>query len=366
LASAIWFASGIDHEQGNVFRLLWIARPDMLQAALMTSAFACATIGLGESNSKNSRWYAIGFWLSICGAAMTKGPAALLVIAYAIVASKLIFGSWKNLWRLWPIIGFVFTLLVIGAWLGVCYLEDPKHTVDVLLGEEVFKRVRDQNPGVKPEPWFQSIVWYFSKFAPWSLVTIVSTVTLLVLWIRNRAPSKLLAPAFYLVVILIGLTIPAGKRQDYLLPVCAPMAILAAWMMVEITKRIRLPISLTLFAPLALAGLLGYANVYRSLESRKQWSNHTLDFCAKAREIVGDDPLVIIVRGKHPLPTLMHRHYGDYLTPEILRRAKWAIIVEDDDFKAELVSGIVPVRFSVSGKEARSEGRIALYRVNAP
>lgn len=392
LASAIWFSSGIDHEQANVFRLLWIARPDMLQAALMTSAFACATIGLGEADPKKSRWWALGFWISICGAAMTKGPAALLVIIYALIAAKMVFGSWKSIWRLWPVVGLLFTLLVIGAWLGVCYLEDPNHTVNVLLGEEIFKRVRDQNPGVQPEKWYMSIAWYFSKLAPWSLITVISVLMLIVkLRLHGRSASvdsnhgrdaratgmpmspdvsatgaPMLAPAIYLVVILIGLTIPAGKRMDYLLPICAPMAILAAWTMVDLTRRLRLPISLTLIAPLALACLLGYTNLYRSLEYRKQWSNHTIEFCNQARKIVGDDPLVIIVRGKHPLPTLMHRHYGDYLTPSDLRNAKWAIIEEDDRFKPELVSGIVPIRFSVSGKNDNAEGRIALYRVNIP
>lgn len=369
LASAIWFASGIDHEHANVFRLLWIARPDMLQAALMTSAFACATIGLGEVDKEKSRWWAVGFWISICGAAMTKGPAALLVIFYAVVASRLIFGSWRNIWRLWPIVGFGFTLLVIGAWLGVCYVEDPKHTVDVLLGEEIFKRVREQNPGVKREGWYMSIVWYFSKLGPWSIITLISILALVALWIRNRSPSKLIAPALYLIIILIGLTIPAGKRMDYLLPICAPMAILAAWTMVNLTRRLRLPISLTLLAPLALACLLGYTNLYRSIEHQKQWSNHTVEFCERAREIVGDDSLVILVRGKHPLPTLMHRHYGDYFTPEDLKKVRWAIIERDEKFKPELVSDIVPVDFSVSEKSAKSgksDGQIALYRVNVP
>src|SRR5690606_415967 len=43
LCTAIYFTFGSDITHGSVMRLSYLARPDMLQCALLTGAWACAT-----------------------------------------------------------------------------------------------------------------------------------------------------------------------------------------------------------------------------------------------------------------------------------------------------------------------------------
>ncbi|MGN6504300.1 MAG: ArnT family glycosyltransferase, partial [Tepidisphaeraceae bacterium] len=85
LAAAIWFTFGSDIRHGSVLRLGYLARPDMLQCAFLTAAWACATVALQRESRRRARAPALGFWVCVTLAALTKGPAAVMPIVYAVL-----------------------------------------------------------------------------------------------------------------------------------------------------------------------------------------------------------------------------------------------------------------------------------------
>src|SRR5688572_15796038 len=155
LAGIIWLASY------PTFSLIYVARPDMPLVAFLTAAWVLATILLTRRDEENPGgtpeprddarhrrdWQvALAFWLCVAGAALSKGPPALLPIIYVLVAVRPISGRWATLRRFhfeWgvPLFAALFGFWVFGAW-----RTNPQQFGDVLIGEEVTGRFSDGEP----------------------------------------------------------------------------------------------------------------------------------------------------------------------------------------------------------------------------
>jgi hypothetical protein len=109
-----------------------------------------------------------------------------------------------------------------------------------------------------------------------------------------------------------------------------------------------------------LSGLLAYRHLTRFHESISHDTDRTVAFVRQVRGIAKDDVLVVIVRGKHPIPTLLGRHQGDYLTPRDIAASTWVILPEQPDHVAAALSEPVPVGFETIGQ--RPHFRLGLYR----
>lgn len=381
LAVAMFAAFGVDVRHGSTMRLAFLARPDMLQAFFVTLAWFAATRAFltpaavrsdssvdrpdpadptSDPTARRSAWVdAVLFWSGVVGAVLTKGPLALLLFAYVPLAARLVDGRWSAVRRLRPVVGIVATILCVGGWLACAYRVDPAHIRGVMLGAEIVERVGSQTPEGLRKPFYFAAMWFVTKGGPIAMLAVVGAV------IALRSRERLMrAASLWLIVLIVGLSIPAGKRIDYLLPTYAPAALLAAWVAIEACRRLRLPIVLAAVVPLVLSLQLAHARLTKFGEAKERWTDRTVRFVRDVRKTVGDDAILVIVRGKHPIPTLLGRHQGSLLTPDDLRGARWAILPTDATAATPtLVSEPVPSGFEVI--EQRPLRPLGLYDLRA-
>jgi 4-amino-4-deoxy-L-arabinose transferase-like glycosyltransferase len=356
-AAAGWLAAAIWVLNGPVLRLMYLARPDMLQALFLTAAWMLGTAALRGAN-----WpAAAGFWICVAGAALTKGPACILALLYVALGAKLLEGKWSAIHRLRWGWGLPLTVLCVAAWLGCAYRQDRDHVLHVMLGREMLHRALEGSPEGISHPFWMIPMWFGSKFLPWSIVVVWAGIRAWPRWFAHR-----MGPAFlWLGVLIVGFSLSAGKRIDYLLPAYAPGAVLSAWCIVEALARVghrwrNAGFATAALATLALAVYLAHYNRSRTLEAKERFSDHTVAFVKQVRAIAGDGSLVVLVRGKHPITTLLGRHAGDGPTDTDLSKAQWMITPLLPDSAPRAVSALVPMGFELLAE--RPMAKLALYR----
>jgi 4-amino-4-deoxy-L-arabinose transferase-like glycosyltransferase len=389
LACAIWFSFGVEPRHGSVIRLLFLARPDMLQAFFLTAAWAaatCAAVGATlaspadadrpsstgspratQASPLHESAVAMFFWLCVTGAILTKGPLALLVLVYAIVAARIVGGSWRAIARLRPVIGLLGTLAIVGSWFLFAYRTDAEHVRSVMLGAEIVGRVTSETPEGIAKPFWYSAMWFVTKGGPFAMLALAAIALLTMQKHRSRALEPVpLAAALWLVVLIVGLTLPAGKRIDYLLPTFAPASYLAAWLLVCTCRRFSVPVAVAALLPLWMSFTLARATLTKFHEARERWSDDAVTFARDVRSRVGDDePLLVIVRGKHPLTTLLRRHQGSALDVGQLQRARWIVLpLIDTMARPVMQSELLPLGFETV--ETRTRGVIGLFDMQSP
>jgi hypothetical protein len=422
LAVAVWFTFGSNIRHGSVLRLSYLARPDMLLCAFLTGAWACFVIAVDKRTAREAFRWGMGGWLCVLAAALTKGPAALMPAAFAFVwpiqrphlAEDGTTSRWQSLVRTWFLVGVPIVVLGVASWFALAMRQDADHVRTVIWGAEVAGRIMDKSPEGFESGWYQSIMWFVTKAQPWGAIA-GGGLLCCVLVPRLR---KTAGPAVvYLTILLVGLSLPAGKRMDYLLPAYAPAAVLIAlfvgdlvqfriagaaavvgliglainesiwglarlshpelkrhvdWpalavlliiagVLLLIERRRKVPLALFIAVPLALAVMMGRQQMRRSLEAENRWSDHAVKFVKLVRRQVKEDQsLLVLVRGKHPLTTLLGRHPGSYLTPRDLAAADFVIIPQQPDLQAELLSDPLPMGFAQI--EERPLAVLGLYR----
>jgi 4-amino-4-deoxy-L-arabinose transferase-like glycosyltransferase len=282
LAGTIWVASK------SPISLMYIARPDMLQAMFLVAAWLAGHAALSkETKAEATRW-AIAFWLAVTAAALTKGPAAVYPILYVLLAAPLCFGDWRRLRNLRWIPGLTLLFGSVGLWLACAARQDAEHVWNVLLGNEVKKRILESRieGGVKSPQ--QSLIWFIAQNTVWSYLMLGSMLISLLGSVRRRFFSGTDIPVgvraqpeeiereyasdtdrnvcatesrffhflrigptegfftgaagaanLWAVVVVACLSIPKDKRQDFLLPAHAAAAVLAAHFIVFCISRYR-------------------------------------------------------------------------------------------------------------------------------
>lgn len=536
------FACAIFIASRSSILLLYIARPDMVQAACLIGAWFAGHAALKFPSKRDARPWAALFWVMTTAAALAKGPAAIYPILYVLLAAPLVFGDPRRLRNLHWIAGLVVLFGAVGLWLACAARQDWPHVRDVLLGSEVAKRIATSRVEGGTKPWFYAVMWFIQQNTVWSYLMIGSMVVSLLGSVRRltrgigipvcvelqgssppadtgrnacatffdrigiRATEGFFTGAagaanLWAIVVVVCLSIPKDKRQDFLLPSHPAAAILAAhfivWLIVRHTwSRYALPMAAAVFlliekksvyeakipwamlAAVASAGVLGvtlvllkyrpkvvpilagiaaglfiafelYTNtrfgnvklsptlnyvalmagggvvaslVIASLRQlRLEWPfvalgiifwafallqnsykdtglpshegnalqrtiarifdpGHTSNgtnpsvyaarFAKQARQIVGDDKVVMLVRSKSPILTLMGRHQGSYLTRSDFENAKWVIAERskfpglNDSPQEKLYSGKLDVDFgSIKGEGDIYKDRVGLYRI---
>jgi len=296
-----WLAGLMLVANYTFFKLGYLARPDMLLTLWLMLGWLASTWllvdwrrgpapagGGGRLSPAAQRGLALGFWVCVGLAGLTKGPAALPLVVYAFIAARLVGGRWAALGALRWWWGLPLGLLMAGSWVCAAWWIDPVHVRQELWSNEIVGRLTGLGPeGSREGPigLLKSApnmpVYYLARFAPWSLLSILAAGSL---WRRVEAGGRrrwrtlgtlgavLHGAAIFVIVVLALYTLSASKRADYIAAAFGPGALLAAWWVVHGGLRLqaRLPWVVPVFAA-ALLGLMTALNWF-------QWGTPTLEF----------------------------------------------------------------------------------------
>ena len=350
VAAAVWFANI------PVMKQAYLSRPDMVMTTFLTGAWVLATRAMTDAG--RTRRVALGFWLCVAGAALSKGPAAMIPLLYApLVAVSL--RQPRRLARLHWAWGAPLLILLVGGWALLAYRHWPGAFWGVLASEGT-SRLTTGGPEAIAKPFYLTPIWFLSKFLPGSAAVLAALMLI--------GPKRLLAHALLPAVAWVALcvvmfSIPPGKRPDYLLPAYPAAAILAAYAMVEIARRVRVPVAATAIVPLLMAGYLAHWEWRRSPEAKSGYTRSLTAFVEEVRRIVpADEPLVFLVKGYHPTLAMLGRNAGNRARVDDLHEGVWVIAPNQDSWPAHATSGTLPDVVQVGPKQLLP-GRIALYRI---
>jgi 4-amino-4-deoxy-L-arabinose transferase-like glycosyltransferase len=352
VAAAVWVANV------PVMKQMYLSRPDMVMTAFLTGAWVCATRAM--SAERIAKTTSLGFWLCVAGAALSKGPAALLPLVYVLVAI-LLQRQWKPARQLHVAWGAPLLLILVGGWALLAYLHWPDAFWGVLKSEGT-SRLTVGGPEAISKPVWMTPMWFLSKFLPWSLAVLLALLMIRpTRWLRHE-----LAPAIVWVALaVVAFSIPPGKRPDYLLPAYPAAAILAAYGMVELARRVRIPApaAVAALAPLLMATYLAHWELRRSPEARSGYTRSLVAFTEDVRRIVPRDAKVVsLVKGYQPILSLLRRYDGNRARPEDLAPGTWVIAPRQHDWPAHATSGKLPDVVELGPKQI-VPGEVALYRV---
>lgn len=204
----------------HVFKLMYTARPDMLMTAFITLAL-WSLLRQRERAGRDSVGLIFLFWLAVAGAALAKGPAALLPVGFGIILVTVDRG-WKRCRIGWQLLGLACALSIFGVWLALALATYPQWLETI--NAEVVDRVTGHGDGANRNTPLGAMPLYFlTRFFPWSILCVVAALT----WKRlgSRAATWTL---WWIALVLIVFMIPRGKRSDYILPAYAGASVLVA------------------------------------------------------------------------------------------------------------------------------------------
>lgn len=307
-----------------MFKLGYLARPDMLLVLWMFLAWIASTAVLADAGrlpdetprltARSRRWLVAAFWTCIALAGLTKGPAALAGVLYIVIAARILTGSWRSVGIMRPVSGFAFALMINAAWLAAVWRINADHLYQELWYNEIYGRVTGVGPEGNrkgPRGWFidlpNQLLYYVVRFMPWSLC---SFAAMAVLWQqrskassedsttqswKSSSASRWLYGAAIFVIIVIGLfTLSTGKRADYIAIAIPQGALLAAWWLLQMDSRLAL--RQPWLAPTAAVVVLSAMTIVNQAESSapiKGFGDAINQFAQEAGAIIRDEPLPV-------------------------------------------------------------------------
>lgn len=305
-----------------LFKLAWLARPDMVLAATMIAGWACATALLhGNEPPRRAGVLRAGFWICVALALLAKGPPALLLLLHALLAAKWPGGSWRRArrmgWGWGPL-----AVLPFAAWVFAVWRIDPGHLVDQLWSREVAGRLTGTGEGTGGRGPIDGLrrvlhmpVYLVLRFAPWSAVLAFALL-------RPRARGGVAsAPpatarghwcrsAALLVIVTVAVfSISVGKRADYLAPAFGPAALLVgAWLTAGLDERRlrRATIAVALLAAVTIIAL-GVVDRRRPEAPVRDFGPAMASFIESAQGEIAADPAPMAWwrTGRSPLQALL-------------------------------------------------------------
>jgi len=109
-----------------------------------------------------------------------------------------------------------------------------------------------------------------------------------------------------------------------------------------------------------LAINLSHRHLTRFHEAKSHYTDRATAFVNEVRSHVpARERLIVIVRGKHPLPTLLGLHQGSYLTRKSFVGPVFVVMPEQKDLSAVVMSAPLPIGFD--DIEDRAVSRVGLY-----
>lgn len=278
-----------------MLRQAFIARPDMLLVFLMTLTWFAAEAAL-QAEPPAARGWAALFWTAAALAAVAKGPLAALPVIHGFLSARLIHGDWRRARRLHPAIGLPAALAAALAWYAAAYLANPEHVLQILFRQELLDRFGAAWSDPILNVWH--LPFYFvTRFLPWSVLVLVAAFHFP--W-RGWARHPLAPTILYLAILAATFALVADQRGDRFAPFYPPAALVAAWAALHARPGVHWRRAWVVAIPVA-AILIG-ANFLWFERPGDPRGDSFLDFAAKARAIVGEDPVVFCQFGNRGIP----------------------------------------------------------------
>lgn len=359
-AGAVWLAcpSSVKH--------IYFMRPDILLAACMTIGWIAATALVTGPTPRRPRLLAAVFWTSTGLAALAKGPMALILPAYLLLAGTLITDhpskvTWsarlKRTARAGWWWGIPLMLAIPGAWLYGAWVRHPMHVEDVLLGSAVKGRIADDGFAAGWSKKLYALTrgvpgLLFERYMVWTVPALIALLTRPSRAIRSHPTAP--ASVWLLIVLLVNV-LTAGRAGSYLMPAYPAASCLAVYALARIiagATATRMPAAPALItaAALALTVGIGLREATSSRAARFGDGDIITAFARDAARRVAHDPVAFVNVNDIPVAPLMRRHHAGDATPEQIADAAWVVVYADVPeslaaWPAELESE--PVLFSV-------------------
>jgi 4-amino-4-deoxy-L-arabinose transferase-like glycosyltransferase len=361
-AGAAWLGSpaGVKH--------IYFLRPDMLFAALLGIAWAAATVALEAEAPRARRVASLIAWVAAGAAALTKGPLALLIPIYALLAARLIHGRWHVVHRTGWWWGVPLMIAPTLVWLALAHSVDPAHVETHLLGAQFGERVAKGTTGLDVlrllDSCYRIPALSVERFGLWGLMAFVA----LVMIGPRRWFSHALAPAvLWLLLMLATLVVFANKSGSYLLPMYPASAILGVYASARLLGADRRAPAIIAAVALGIAAAAGARSIFFSRGARLGVGDAAIAFAADAGRVVGEEPVVFVSTGHHPAPLLMGRTRAGQPTAERIERAAWIVMPTADaepDVAPIVATPTLEQSLEVGGRPADRESGVGLYRAD--
>lgn len=380
-AGAVWLAcpSSVKH--------IYFMRPDIMLTAWISIGWVAAVALVTGPAPRRPRVLALIVWTSAGLAALTKGPMAVLLPVFLLLAGILIADhpsrrSWsarmKRTARAGWWWGIPIMLALPGAWLYAAWLDNAEHVENTLLGQAVKGRLVDDAGGMskKLDALTRGVPGnFFSRYLPWAIPAVIALLTK-----PSRAVlSHPTAPAsvFVLLVLLVNV-LTAGSAGSYLMPAYPAASCLAVYALARIiagakATRMRPAPAWIAAAALAVGLSIGAREAFFSRAARHGDGDAITAFARQADALVHDDPVAFLGVTDLPIAPLMGRHHAGDASPEDVADAAWLIALETHPAVAgrqpELVTQ--PLLLPVGVTEPRPDTPetrtpVGLYRAGPP
>lgn len=155
-----------------------------------------------------------------------RGPMGLVIPGGAAAGILLAYQQYKNIFIF---AGLCVAVLVVSllVLLGMAYCQGGESFLREVLVMQVTGRM---HPGHGYPAWFYLQSLFFS-YQPGFIIVLGLMAFAFPKFINTKPEKKLLlAMLFWLLIVVIGMSIPGGKKTRYLLPIMPAIALIASWM----------------------------------------------------------------------------------------------------------------------------------------
>ncbi|MFA6185846.1 MAG: glycosyltransferase family 39 protein [Phycisphaerae bacterium] len=198
------------------------ARPEMLLTFFITLCFLTFYSAVIEQSRKKQIIQMLVFWISFGLAMLAKGPIPLPLVSIPLFLYIVIFRQWKIIPKLLPIAGVIIFLAIVLPWpLAIGH----RVNWDLVVWKHNFYDRLFGKYAVGNYPFYLYILYTFAFAAPWVAFAPVALISpFYKIWEKKQKVMLFLWLCF--AADLIFLTISAGKRKHYMLPVVPVLAVL--------------------------------------------------------------------------------------------------------------------------------------------
>jgi 4-amino-4-deoxy-L-arabinose transferase-like glycosyltransferase len=214
----------------TVFRFVAYTRQGLTDVPAMFFEMAAIYFFRGASLAdadRATKWAMTG-WAAVALCALTKGPVAIIPIAiwgaYLAVTR-----DWASLarWRVIP--GALLAAAICLPWYVVMIASHGREFLDVAIGLEVIQRAIDY-PAQARGPLYYARVWPADGL-PWTMFFLLGCAHALLTWktLEFNVRRGLLLCGIWFAAVFVLFSLASGKLPHYVLPIYAPMALVAAF-----------------------------------------------------------------------------------------------------------------------------------------
>lgn len=207
------------------------------------------------------------FWTAIAGGILLKGPLILMLVLLCVAALVILDRSGGWLWRLRPLWGAMWTLVLVLPWFIAILLRSGENFFAESLGGDLLSKVASpqESHGAPPGYYF---LFFWLTFWPGA---VLAGLVVAPVWRARREPAAQFLLAF-VVPAWIVFELVITKLPHYVLPLYPAIAILIVGVVEQqmLTRKAWMMPGLSwwFFAPVVLAvlGIVGSIILIRQLE----------------------------------------------------------------------------------------------------